>query len=96
VNRGGERNRVHAEVQRTASGYEPGHFTALMTAHNWPPKFVSRWNIAAQRVGLLQTVQRRESDSATGTGWGSGTTVMPGTPGSARPAFMGRLPGVQA
>jgi hypothetical protein len=59
----------------------------------WPPMFVSRFDAPAAPVSRLQTLQRRESDAATGKGWGQGTTVMPGTPSTGRPEFMGRLPG---
>jgi hypothetical protein len=53
---------------------------------------VPRLDTTQAAISMLQTLQRRESDSATGKGWGSGTTVMPGTPGQARPAFMGKFP----
>jgi hypothetical protein len=45
ANRGGERNRIHAEVQHQPSGYEPGWFTALARAatekgpHGFPPRY---------------------------------------------------------
>ena len=89
-------------VQRQDSGYEPGHFTALLLApskkcpHGFPPRFVPRYVSGPAAVAMSQTIQRRESDSATGKGWGTGQIPLSGTPGQQRPAFMGRLPGVQA
>lgn len=96
ANRGGAANRIRAQVQHAPSGYAPGYFTELIRANNWPPSFESRLNVTRAPISMLQTVQRREADSATGKGWGGGACVMPGTPMQARPAFMGSLPGVAA
>lgn len=82
--------RSKTAVQRKASGYAPGHFTQDMTANNWPPGFVSRIVSGPAPVSSLQTIARRESDSATGKGCGDGTQVMAGTPTNPRPQMMRR------
>lgn len=92
-------------VQRKPSGYAPGHFTALARAESdalptgFPPCFDwdgSRKLTESLPIAKLQTILRRELDSASGKGWGGGTSVMPGTPMQARPSFMGRIPGAAA
>jgi hypothetical protein len=101
-NRGGERNKIHADVQHKPTGYEPGYFAGWMSQptedgpDGFPPFFKSRLTVTVPRVAMLQTIQRRESDSATGKGYGAGTCVMPNTSTRLRPGFMGKLPGVAA
>lgn len=94
--------RTKGAVQRAPSGYPEGYFTALLSApseacpHGWPPRFEPASVRKIAPVAQLQTILRREQDSANGKGWGGGTTVMPGTTMQARPAFMGTLPGLAA
>ncbi len=40
------------------------------------------------QLGLSPAERERRAEQ--GVGWGVGTVVMPGTPGNARPAWMGR------
>ena len=82
--------RSKAAVQHKASGYAPGHFTADMRLHDWPPGFTSRIAPGPALPSSLSVIARRESDSATGKGWGDGTQVMTGTPNTARPKMMVR------
>ena len=79
-----------ATVQRKDSGYAEGYFTAYISAHDWPPGFTSRIAPGPALPSTLQTIARRESDSASGKGWGDGTQVMTGTPNTARPKMMVR------
>lgn len=64
-----------------------GYFTKLMRDHDWPPGFVSQG--AFERT-VATSIKERERQTAEGIGWAGGTTVLPGTPKNARPAWMGR------
>ena len=79
-----------AAVQRKPSGYADGHFTADMRANDWPPGFVSRIAPGPALPSSLSVIARRESDSATGKGWGDGSQQLPGTPDTLRPTMMRR------
>lgn len=89
-------------VKVAPSGYPDGYFTALMRAPSeacpdgFPPRFKPADFSAVAPVAQLQTILRRELDSASGKGWGGGTSVMPNMRMQARPAFMGTLPGFAA
>ena len=82
--------RTKKHVAQATSGYAAGHFTADMRANDWPPGFTSRIAPGPALPSTLQTIARRESDSASGKGWGDGTQVMMGTPNTARPKMMVR------
>jgi hypothetical protein len=61
--------------------YEPGHFTALIRKHNWPPEFVSLMKHDEREAERKQAAEKaRQAASATGAGWGNGTIAMPNTP----------------
>ena len=79
-----------ATVQRKSSGYAPGHFTQDMRLHDWPPGFTSRIAPGPALPSSLSVIARRESDAATGKGYGAGTVVMTGTPTNPRPKMMVR------
>lgn len=89
-------------VKVAPSGYPDGYFTSLLRAPSeacpfgWPPHFKPAQVGSVAPVAQLQTILRRELDSASGKGWGGGTSVMPGAAHQARPAFMGTLPGMSA
>lgn len=90
-------------VKVAPSGYPDGYFTAPFRAatEDGPAGFPPYFDWDGRRgyvppAAQLQTILRRELDSASGKGWGGGTSVMPGTPMQARPAFMGTLPGLSA
>ena len=69
--------------------YPPGFFSALVKRHNWPPGFVSQIERAQpQYTPPVTTDAQRERQIAAGTGWGSGTMAMPGTPKRPRPGWM--------
>lgn len=70
------------------------YFTALMRRHNFPPMFVSRIDEDAPMplIGAA-AIAHRERQAQTGVGWGTGTTVMPGTPKNKRPTWMVRKRG---
>lgn len=72
---------------------EPGYFTALIRRHNWPPGWQPSRDAGAGAARLPRgaaAIANRERQAQSGIGWGSGTSVMPGTPGTMRPAWMGR------
>jgi hypothetical protein len=71
----------------------PGYFTELIRRHNGPPMFESRIDAAGADARLPRgaaAIAHRERQAQSGIGWGSGTSVMPGTPGTVRPAWMVR------
>ena len=92
--------RSRQRVLTAPPDYPAGYFTALAMApskalpHGFPPKWRPSQHARPAPVSLLQTVARREADSTTGKGWGTGTQLMPGKTTQDRPAFMGKLPGV--
>lgn len=68
--------------------YAPGHFTALMRAHDWPPGFVSALAVKApgeHNAQALADHARRNREAGIGFGQGGGTVKMPGTPHANRP-----------
>jgi hypothetical protein len=91
------RSRKRKTKQVTPSGYPDGYFTEQIRSSSWAGllSFCPGFQAAAQ-VSTMQTIARRESDSATGKGWGTGVSVMPNTPGWKRPGFMGAMPGARA
>ena len=73
VNRGGARNKAHAEAQRTPSGYPARHFTAPFRAptedgpDGFPPRFPwdsARGYVPPSAISQLQAILRRPMDRA--------------------------------
>lgn len=93
-------SRRHDSRRRTAAPIPehmlvPGYFTELIRRHNWPPMFESRLAAPASRDAHLRgaaAIAHRERQAQDGIGWGTGTSVMPNTPGNPRPAWMVRRP----
>lgn len=60
--------------------YEPGHFTALVHANNWPPGWVSQWqpdtlrHTAAHQRGF----RAAKAAAAQGTSWASARMARQG------------------
>lgn len=75
-----------AQAAAAASSYPPGYFTEPVRA--WWPAWESK--IAVTSNGRLAAAQLADawSRAETGTGWGSGTTLMPGTPKYDRPGWL--------
>lgn len=71
--------------------FPPGHFTALIREHNWPPGFEPQvvWR---HDDHLRQEAARhaREESAANGRGWGNGTITLPKTPKHSAPGTMRR------
>lgn len=86
--------RAHPQRGTPAVEYPPGYFTELIRRHNWPPRFephgIDGADLSDQR--RLAALVGRERAADAGVGWGSGTMVMPKTPGHLRPGFMGSTP----
>lgn len=59
--------------------YPPGHFLALVYAHNWPPAFTPE--IGSRKEDLTLTNRRKGMEKArqlaeeSGKGWGKGTMI---------------------
>jgi len=76
-----------------ATAYPPGYFTALVYAHNWPPRYEPQPVHAAPgtpkrgRPPTLTSAER-ERQAAAGIGWGTGAVVMAGTPKRSRPEWI--------
>lgn len=69
--------------------YSPGHFTELIRAHNWPPRFEPMADMNSGEFYRAQAASAaREQAKAEGKGWGAGTIVLPGTPKHAAPEMM--------
>lgn len=64
------------------------YFTELIRAHNFPPMFESRTGADPKYAVGPVSINERERQVTQGIGWGSGTTVLPGTPGNKRPGWM--------
>lgn len=72
----GRKRRQPASVAASAQ-FAPGHFTALIREHNWPPRFVAvgvderAERRRAQQVAAAQAA--RALGNSTGSGYGDGT-----------------------
>lgn len=78
--------RRKAQAAPAPSSYPRGYFAAPVLA--WWPDWQSR--IQVNSNGRLAAAQLADawSRAETGTGWGTGTTLMPGTPTNSRPGWM--------
>lgn len=70
--------------------YAPGHFTALIAKHDWPPNFIPQFEHELHWSDARRVQQIREHQTANAVGWGSGTLPMTKTPKHARPTAMGK------
>lgn len=76
--------------QTACPDFAPGHFTALMRAHCWPPQFVPRLGTVEARNANGETAREvatraREVALVAGRAHATGTIPMPGTPKNAKP-----------
>jgi hypothetical protein len=53
--------------------YPAGYFTELIYAHNWPPRFESRFNLGINTDASRATAQR---NLAAGVGWGQFSAAL--------------------
>ena len=82
--------RKHAQ---SPAGYPPGHFTALIRQHDWPPSFQPHDHTPARAVAAeLVARAARWKAAAAGRGWAQGTLPMPNTPKNALPSWQVRRP----
>jgi hypothetical protein len=75
-----------AKVVKAATDYPPGYFLSPVLA--WWPGW--RSSIEVTSNGRLAAAQLADawSRAQTGTGWGSGTVLMPNTPKNDAPGWM--------
>ena len=79
--------------QVAGKDYPPGHFTALIRLHDWPPQWQPKLvGLETQAQVIGQEIARKErwKGAAEGKGWAKGTVVLPNTPKNPLPAWMVR------
>ncbi len=84
------RPRQKAAAPAPSVDYQPGHFTALIRRHDWPPMFVSQIDKIEVRNANGETAREvatrtREQCLAEGKWHATGTVPMAGTPKDAHP-----------
>lgn len=84
--RPGARQRKAQAAAPVAASYPPGYFTEPV--RRWWPGWVSSMEVTSTaRVAAAQLAEIW-SRADNGTGWGGGTTLMPGTPKNDAPGWL--------
>lgn len=76
-----------AQAAPARSSYPPGYFTEPVRA--WWPMWESRMDAPKQGRDMCALAHAaRRAAAETGTGWGRGTVLMPGTPKNDAPGWL--------